>query len=199
MSGTPFKAIANNKFRADQIYNWSYADEQEAKANWDENIQGNNPYAQLPRLNLYTYQLSHMIEDKIQKGLDLSEDEHAEFAFDLNEFFRVERGRFVHEEEVKKFLDTLTHNEKYPFSTRQLRQELTHTFWLFNRVDSVKAMARLLQQDPVFDNYKIIVAAGDGKLTAEEEENEAFQDDEANQKVMTRLWRQSEQMKNNHA
>lgn len=182
LSGTPFKAIANNKFRADQIYNWSYADEQEAKANWNENIQGNNPYAQLPRLNLYTYQLSHMIEDKIQKGLDLSEDEHAEFAFDLNEFFRVERGRFVHEEEVKKFLDTLTHNEKYPFSTRQLRQELTHTFWLFNRVDSVKAMARLLQQDPVFDNYKIIVAAGDGKLTAEEEENEAFQDDEANQK-----------------
>lgn len=56
LSGTPFKAIASNKFRADQIFNWSYEDEQEAKANWDENTQGSNPYGKLPRLNLYTYQ-----------------------------------------------------------------------------------------------------------------------------------------------
>ena len=55
LSGTPFKAIASNKFRADQIFNWSYEDEQEAKANWDENTQGSNPYGKLPRLNLYTY------------------------------------------------------------------------------------------------------------------------------------------------
>lgn len=182
LSGTPFKAIASNKFRADQIYNWSYEDEQEAKANWDENTQGSNPYGKLPRLNLYTYQLSHMIEGKIQKGMDLSEDEHAEFAFDLNEFFRAEKEKFVHEKEVKNFLNMLAHNEKYPFSTSALRQELAHTFWLMHRVESVKAMARLLKQDPVFENYKVIVAAGDGKLTAEEEEAEATQDNEANQK-----------------
>ncbi|MDY6345834.1 MAG: DEAD/DEAH box helicase family protein [Succiniclasticum sp.] len=182
LSGTPFKAIASNKFRADQIFNWSYEDEQEAKANWDENTQGSNPYGKLPRLNLYTYQLSHMIQGQIQKGMDLSEDEHAEFAFDLNEFFRAENEKFVHEKEVKNFLNMLAHNEKYPFSTPELRKELAHTFWLMHRVESVKAMAKLLKKDPVFEHYEVVVAAGDGKLTAEEEEAEAIQDNEANKK-----------------
>lgn len=182
LSGTPFKAIASNKFRADQIFNWSYEDEQEAKANWDENTQGSNPYGKLPRLNLYTYQLSHMIQGQIQKGMDLSEDEHAEFAFDLNEFFRAENEKFVHEKEVKNFLNMLAHNEKYPFSTPELRKELAHTFWLMHRVESVKAMAKLLKKDPVFEHYEVVVAAGDGKLTAEEEEADAAQDNEANKK-----------------
>lgn len=187
LSGTPFKAIASNKFRADQIFNWSYEDEQEAKANWDENTQGSNPYGKLPRLNLYTYQLSHMIQGQIQKGMDLSEDEHAEFAFDLNEFFRAENERFVHEKEVKNFLNMLAHNEKYPFSTPELRKELAHTFWLMHRVESVKAMAKLLKKDPVFEHYEVVVAAGDGKLTAEEEEAEATQDNEANKKSFDKV------------
>lgn len=187
LSGTPFKAIASNKFRADQIFNWSYEDEQEAKANWDENTQGGNPYGKLPRLNLYTYQLSHMIQGQIQKGMDLSEDEHAEFAFDLNEFFRAENEKFVHEKEVKNFLNMLAHNEKYPFSTPELRKELAHTFWLMHRVESVKAMAKLLKKDPVFEHYEVVVAAGDGKLTAEEEEAEATQDNEANKKSFDKV------------
>lgn len=187
LSGTPFKAIASNKFRADQIFNWSYEDEQEAKANWDENTQGGNPYGKLPRLNLYTYQLSHMIQGQIQKGMDLSEDEHAEFAFDLNEFFRAENEKFVHEKEVKNFLNMLAHNEKYPFSTPELRKELAHTFWLMHRVESVKAMAKLLKKDPVFERYEVVVAAGDGKLTAEEEEAEAAQDNEANKKSFDKV------------
>lgn len=187
LSGTPFKAIASNKFRADQIFNWSYEDEQEAKANWDENTQGSNPYGKLPRLNLYTYQLSHMIQGQIQKGMDLSEDEHAEFAFDLNEFFRAENEKFVHEKEVKNFLNMLAHNEKYPFSTPELRQELAHTFWLMHRVESVKAMAKLLKNDPVFEHYEVVVAAGDGKLTAEEEEADATQDNEANKKSFDKV------------
>ena len=187
LSGTPFKAIASNKFRADQIFNWSYEDEQEAKANWDENTQGSNPYGKLPRLNLYTYQLSHMIQGQIQKGMDLSEDEHAEFAFDLNEFFRAENEKFVHEKEVKNFLNMLAHNEKYPFSTPELRKELAHTFWLMHRVESGKAMAKLLKKDPVFEHYEVVVAAGDGKLTAEEEEAEATQDNEANKKSFDKV------------
>lgn len=187
LSGTPFKAIASNKFRADQIFNWSYEDEQEAKANWDVNTQGSNPYGKLPRLNLYTYQLSHMIQGQIQKGMDLSEDEHAEFAFDLNEFFRAENERFVHEKEVKNFLNMLAHNEKYPFSTPELRKELAHTFWLMHRVESVKAMAKLLKKDPVFEHYEVVVAAGDGKLTAEEEEADATQDNEANKKSFDKV------------
>ena len=186
LSGTPFKAIANNKFRINQIFNWSYEDEQEAKQHWNEAEQGYNPYAKLPRLNLYTYQLSHMIADKVQKGMDLSEDEHAEYAFDLNEFFRAKGEKFVHEAEVKKFLDRLTQNEKYPFSTPELRQELAHTFWLLNRVDSAKAMAKLLKKHPVFENYEVILAAGDGKLSQVEEE-QAEQDDSASMKSFDKV------------
>lgn len=163
LSGTPFKAIASSKFRPEQIFNWSYEDEQEAKANWPAE-QGTNPYEKLPRLNMFTYQLSNMIRDTLAKGLDLSEDEHAEYAFDLNEFFRVDKGRFVYEKDVEKFLDMLTTNEKFPFSTPELRRELRHTFWLMSRVDSVKAMAKLLKRHPVFEQYEVVIAAGDGRL-----------------------------------
>jgi len=168
LSGTPFKAIASSKFRPEQIFNWSYEDEQEAKANWPAE-QGTNPYEKLPRLNMFTYQLSNMIRDTLAKGLDLSEDEHAEYAFDLNEFFRVDKGRFVYEKDVERFLAALTTNEKFPFSTPELRRELRHTFWLFNRVDSVKAMAKLLKRHPVFEQYEVVIAAGDGKLDAEDD------------------------------
>lgn len=168
LSGTPFKAIASSKFRPEQIFNWSYEDEQEAKANWPVE-QGTNPYEKLPRLNMFTYQLSNMIRDTLAQGLDLTDDEHAEYAFDLNEFFRVENGRFVYEKDVRKFLDTLTTKEKFPFSTPELRNEMRHTFWLFNRVDSVKAMAKLLKRHPVFENYEVVIAAGDGKLDEEDD------------------------------
>lgn len=170
LSGTPFKAIANSKFRADQIFNWSYADEQEAKANW--NGESLNPYENLPQLNMYTYQLSNMIADKINKGLDLSEGEHAEYAFDLNEFFRTENEKFVYQKDVEKFLDALTTHEKFPFSTAELRDELAHTFWLMERVDSAKAMAKLLAKHPVFKDYEVVLAAGDGKTGLESEDNE---------------------------
>lgn len=85
LSGTPFKALASEQFARDQIFNWSYADEQETKANWEK--EEYNPYEALPRLEMYTYQLSAMIRERIEKGMDLSEDGSAEYAFDLNEFF----------------------------------------------------------------------------------------------------------------
>ena len=90
LSGTPFKAIANNKFKAEQIFNWSYADEQEAKRSWDYD-KGSNPYEPLPQLNMFTYQLSAMIEEKLLEGQTIGETTY-DFAFDLNEFFSVEEG-----------------------------------------------------------------------------------------------------------
>ena len=171
MSGTPFKAIANSKFNAEQIYNWSYADEQEKKENWDYAM-GNNPYSVLPRLNMFTFQLSAMIEEKLLEGQTIGETTY-DFAFDLNEFFFVEEGKttFKHEKDVKKWLTRLTKNEKYPFSTPALRKELKHTFWLLDRVASAKALAKLLGDDAVFMHHKIIIAAGDGKDLAEEAED----------------------------
>lgn len=162
LSGTPFKAIASGQFSQEQIYNWSYADEQNAKATW-ANAEVNNPYEQLPKLNLFSYQMSQMITEKVNHGADI-EGENIDYAFDLNEFFETnESGKFIHEADVNKWLNTLSQNEKYPFSTPELRNELKHTFWLLNRVASAKALQKLLQAHPVFENYHIVLAAGDGR------------------------------------
>ncbi|MCX2962308.1 DEAD/DEAH box helicase family protein [Rodentibacter caecimuris] len=170
LSGTPFKALAKGNFTQDQIFNWTYTDEQHAKENWLDPEQA-NPYEKLPRLNLFSYQMSQMITDKVNQGANIDGD-NVDYAFDLNEFFTTkENGRFKYEESVIKWLNTLTHNEKYPFSTPELRNELKHTFWLLNRVDSAKALASLLKKHPVFENYEIILAAGDGKSEENESKN----------------------------
>lgn len=166
LSGTPFKQLAGDDFSSDQIFNWTYMDEQEAKENWDEEETGeHNPYAELPALSMYTYQMSNMILDKVQQGADIDGETNVDYAFDLNEFFSTtDSGRFVYEEDVLKWLDSLTSNERYPFSTEILRNELKHTLWLLNRVDSAKELARLLKKHDVFKEYEIISVAGDGKL-----------------------------------
>ncbi len=163
LSGTPFKQLASDDFKDNQIFNWSYADEQEAKREWQGS--GTNPYENLPRLNLFTYQLSEMIRDKAQRGIDLGGEEGVvNYAFDLNEFFSVkENGRFVYEEDVRRFLRALSTQEKYPFSTPELRDELAHTMWYLNRVASAKALAKLLEEDEVFKEYKVVLAVGDAK------------------------------------
>ena len=175
LSGTPFKALANEQFAPNQIFNWSYADEQEAKEKWDKDDY--NPYEALPRLTMYTYQLSNMIYDKIRKGLDLPDEEGSmDFAFDLNEFFMTsESGKLIHEEEIRKFLHALNTQERYPFSTPELREELSHTLWILNRVSSAKALAKLLKEDAVFGEYHIVLAAGDGKLSSEEENKKSYE------------------------
>lgn len=178
LSGTPFKALASGRFTEEQIYNWTYADEQAAKANW-EAVEENNPYEKLPRLNLFTYEMSRMITDEVNKGAEI-DGKNIDYAFDLNEFFATkDNGRFIYEEDVKKWLDTLTHNEKYPFSTKELRDKLKHTLWLLNRVASAKALQKLLQEHPVFENYEIILAAGDGRGIDDEET--------ANEKALDRV------------
>ena len=173
LSGTPFKALANKKFADDAIYNWTYADEQKKKRDWDSSSEEENPYATLPRLNLYTYQMSEIIKDELQQGIEI-EGETEEYAFDLNEFFAVANGKFIHESSVDKFLDALTRQTKYPFSTNELREELRHTFWLLDRVDSAKALAKKLREHPVFKEYEIVLAAGDGKLDDNEETMKSY-------------------------
>lgn len=173
LSGTPFKALANDKFHDGAIFNWTYADEQKAKRDWTSEDGENNPYANLPRLNLYTYQMSEIVKDEMSRGIEI-DGETEEYAFDLNEFFETQNGRFVHDESVSKFLDALTIQTKFPFSTEELRNELKHTFWLLNRVDSAKALAKKLEEHPVFSNYKIVLAAGDGKLDDSEETQKSY-------------------------
>ena len=172
LSGTPFKAIANDKFPEDAIYNWTYADEQQAKRDWNDS-ERRNPYENLPKLNMFTYQMSDIIESEVTQGMQI-DGEQTEYAFDLNEFFETKDGRFVHYDNVKRFLDALATQKKYPFSTPELRDELRHTFWMLNRVDSARALAKMLRQHEVFKDYEIILAAGDGKIDDDEENEKSF-------------------------
>lgn len=178
LSGTPFKAVGSGKFSEEQIYNWTYADEQEVKIKWD-NPEENNPYEKLPQLSLFSYQMSQMITDEVNKGAEI-DGKNIDYAFDLNEFFETtDNGSFVHEADIKKWLNSLSQNEKYPFSTKELRDELKHTFWLLNRVASAKALQKLLKEHPVFENYEVVLAAGDGR---------GFDDDQIiNQKSLNRV------------
>lgn len=173
LSGTPFKALANNKFADNAIYNWTYADEQTAKRDWDVSSEEENPYAALPRLNMFTYKMSDIVKDELQQGVEIN-GETEEYAFDLNEFFSTSNGKFKYDASVDKFLNAMTLQKKFPFSTPELREKLKHTFWLLDRVDSAKALAKKLHDHPVFKDYEIILAAGDGKLDDDEETKKSY-------------------------
>ena len=169
LSGTPFRAIASGEFIEEQIYNWTYSDEQSAKYNWD-NSKGANPYLSLPKMVMMTYQLPDKIRE-IAEGGEFCE-------FDLNEFFSADDETFTNEEYVQKWVDLIhgayaenvvsdlklqDKKPPFPFSDTRLLDYLRHTFWFLPTVASCKAMKRLLEK-PVnrkfFGRYKIIVAAG---------------------------------------
>lgn len=143
------------------------------KRDWDVSAEEENPYSTLPQLNLYTYQMSEIIKDELQQGIEI-DGETEEYAFDLNEFFAVTNGKFNHESSVDKFLDALTRQTKFPFSTKELRDELKHTFWLLDRVDSAKALAKKLREHPIFQEYEVVLAAGDGKLDDDDETMKSY-------------------------
>ena len=176
LSGTPFRSLAIGEFTEDQIFSWTYSDEQRAKKNWTKS-RWHNPYSELPQMMMLTYQLP---EDIRQIAQDIDADE-----FDLNEFFAATkivgsnpvRYKFKHEAEVQKWLDILRgHVKAYdgsragpdvaqppvPFENVSLRQTLKHTFWFLPSVASCHAMADLLAEpaNDFYKQYKVIVAAG---------------------------------------
>ncbi|WP_461240116.1 DEAD/DEAH box helicase family protein [Paucilactobacillus sp. N302-9] len=171
LSGTPFKAVAKRTFSDDQIFNWTYADEQSAKENWPVDDEEHNPYRKLPRLNLFSYQMSRMITDEVDTGAQI-DGKSEDYAFDLNEFFLTnESGKFIHEDDVLSWLHSLWKNDGYPFSNDELRNELKHTFWILNRVASAKALEKLIKSTDVFDDYEVVIAAGDGRTDDDQVRN----------------------------
>ena len=193
LSGTPFKAIADGYFTDKQIFNWTYIDEQKAKKSELDSGNDAGDHVNLPDMRLFTYKMSDMIEAQLAEGMEL-DDENIDYAFELNDMFSTDQnGRFVHEREILTFLDQLTFNTKYPFSTPEMRDELKHTFWLVgNRVASAKAMEKLLRNHPVFGhgNYEIILAAGDGKPNSDDDTSEEeMQNIAANEKAYDRVKR----------
>ncbi|MDD2576842.1 MAG: DEAD/DEAH box helicase family protein [Bacteroidales bacterium] len=172
LSGTPFRAIGSGEFIEEQIFNWTYSDEQKAKANWN-NRKGNNPYLSLPRMVMLTYQLPKEIQHIAEKG------EYDEF--DLNVFFSADgsgkNAKFKYEEEVQSWLNlirgqysqTLVDNLKLgnkkppmPYSDVRLLNVLQHSFWFLPNVASCYAMSNLMQkrQNTFYHDYEIIVVAG---------------------------------------
>jgi len=161
LSGTPFNLYED--FADDQIYTWDYIKEQTAKRQWPslhpQEPAENNPYRELPDMEIRTYDLGRLVK------ADLGED--ATFLF--KEFFRTkqgndvpkeERGRFVHEDAVREFLDLMcTEDEEshYPFSTDEYRTSFNHTLWVVPGVKEAKALERLLRDHEVFGGFDAIV------------------------------------------
>lgn len=174
LSGTPFRALNSGEFLEDQVFNWTYSDEQNAKENWKG--EGANPYAALPKMVMLTYK----VPDSITANVAINEgyDE-----FDINEFFRAElaekgkseTARFVYEDDVQKWLRMIQGNympvdglklgaerPPMPYSDTTLLNVLSHTLWFLPNVASCYAMYNLLRQkqNAFFDDYKVIVCAG---------------------------------------
>ncbi|MFY9106691.1 DEAD/DEAH box helicase family protein [Aliarcobacter cryaerophilus] len=170
LSGTPFRAIESGEFIEEQIYNWTYSDEQKAKNSW---IGENNPYSSLSRMVMLTYQLPDQIKE-IALGGEFNQ-------FDLNIFFSAsgekENAQFLYENEVQKWLDLIrgsfsetsidslkqgAKKPPLPFSDANLLDILTHTFWFLPTVSSCFAMSNLMKKrnNIFYHDYEIVVAAG---------------------------------------
>ena len=162
LSGTPFNLL--DDFKENEIYTWDYVMEQRAKQEWDKTHFGDpNPYAALPTMNIYTYDLGRLLKEFADEDV----------AFNFREFFRVNKdGGFVHERDVSAFLNLLTKEDKdscYPFANEEYRNVFRHTLWMVPGVKEAKALSTLLQRHPVFQHFHIVNVAGDGD---EDEENQ---------------------------
>ena len=174
LSGTPFRALNSGEFADDQIFSWTYSDEQRAKQNFKSS--GKNPYEALPRMVMMTYQLPEYIT-QVAKGGEYD-------SFDLNTFFKAtgkgKMAKFVYENEVQKWLDiiqgklqeTTIDNLKmgakkppFPFSDARLKGILSHTVWFLPNIAACDAMRNLIRQDNspngwIKNNFSLIYAYG---------------------------------------
>ncbi len=155
LSGTPFNLL--DDFKEEEIYTWDYVMEQRAKAQWDIDHPGDhNPYAGLPRLNIYTYDLGRLMNEFADEDI----------AFNFREFFRTnDDGEFIHKSHVENFLNLLTKTDEesmYPFANKRYRDIFRHTLWMLPGVKAAKALAEMLRSHPVFGLFKIVNVAGDG-------------------------------------
>lgn len=185
LSGTPFNLL--DKFGEDNVYTWDYVMEQKKKTEWDLAHYGDhNPYADLPKMHIYTYDLG----EKLKKYIS---DDYGTKAFNFREFFRVwykgpngnrelpknaVEGKFVHENDVNAFLDLMVTedaNSGYPYSTQEYRDMFRHTLWMVPGVKEAKALSELLRNHPVFKNFGIANVAGEGDKYEEEHSNDALE------------------------
>ena len=166
LSGTPFNLLDDHK--EEEVFTWDYVMEQQAKTDWEINHLGDvNPYASLPAIHIYTYDLGRL----------MSAYSDEEKAFNFREFFRTrEDGGFVHEKDIDHFLKLLTTDDEdslYPYSNDKFRQIFRHTLWILPGVKAAKALSRKLAEHPVFGLFNVVNVAGDGD--DEEESRDALE------------------------
>lgn len=179
LSGTPFNLYED--FEENEIYTWDYIAEQQAKRDWTKkHPDERNPYAELPKMNIFTYDITKNINNVLdQTGI-----------FTFPEFFRTwtgnpkadkadmpagAKGRFVHEAEVLKFLNLLCTKDaenNFPFSTTEYRQMFRHTLWVVSHVNEAAALEQLLKEHPTFRHFKVVNVAG--KNDADEQSENAL-------------------------
>ena len=168
LSGTPFRALTEGEFLEDQVFNWTYSDEQRAKLEWSGD---KNPYAGLPQMHLLAYEMPETLKEVALNNLS---------EFSLTEFFRTKKSGkvpvFIHENEVQKWIDLLRGQDlselwtvvstsiapPMPYADTNLLTALQHTVWYLPGVDSCIAMKNLLKSphNKFFNDYEIVVAAG---------------------------------------
>jgi hypothetical protein len=174
LSGTPFRALTEGEFLEDQVFNWTYADEQRAKTAWSG--PGANPYRALPQMHLFAYEMPDALREVALNH---------QSQFSLTEFFSTEPERaadgtvrFLHEYEVQKWLDLLRGQDltglwssvtnstspPLPYEDTNLLRALQHTIWYLPTVASCEAMRDLLTagHNTFFHEYTVVVAAGAG-------------------------------------
>ena len=169
LSGTPFRALTEGEFLEDQVFNWTYSDEQRAKKEWAG--ASANPYLALPKMHLLAYEMPESLKEIALNNLS---------EFSLTEFFRVEKGskppKFLHENEVQKWLDSLRGQDltdlwsvvstssrpPLPFENVNLLTALQHTVWYLPSVDACIAMHDLIRKphNKFFKDYDVVIAAG---------------------------------------
>ena len=168
LSGTPFNLLDN--YKEDDIYTWDYVMEQRAKAAWDQTHPGDpNPYAGLPTMNIFTYDLGRLLHDFIDEDV----------AFNFREFFRVkEDGTFIHADDVRAFLNLLTKEDAdscYPFANENYRNIFRHTLWMLPGVKAAKAMKELMAEHTVFQHFTVLTSDVDMAIVYEKpEKNDVF-------------------------
>lgn len=159
LSGTPFNIL--DQYDEDQVYTWDYVSEQKAKYTWNkEHPNEKNPYQGLPKVNMFTFEMSNKFSDMRFIGDDKK-------SFNFKEFFKVnESGEFVYKNQVEQFLHNITTPDdktNYPYSTVEFRNRLRHTLWIMPGVKEANALEKMLNDHPVFGiEYEIINAVKDG-------------------------------------
>ncbi|HAW59214.1 MAG TPA: hypothetical protein DCX03_09440 [Bacteroidales bacterium] len=181
LSGTPFNILY--KHEEEDIFTWDYVMEQEEKLNWDERNPGvPNPYAELPALSIFTYDVDTFASHIGSLGENFHDS--LDGAFKFHEFFRVQKddegndmAEFVHEVMVIKFLDLLVDNTldtKFPYATEEYRNYNKHSLWLLpNRVKAIEAMEKLLRDHPIFGSNQFGIVNISGNSRDDEEDKDA--------------------------